>query len=188
MLRHASKVAPQWLIGHWRIKKGGRVDEPLPCVHPCFWRHYGSAPPFTVNAETQGERTTRCVAVLEGPAGWMQQFSSCLRIELVECTSLNKEVTSWKRITVSMVKHHLMIGTWTPPGVIITVAFDDEMLKLELVQKTDIPKDEPISWMAFDVRAHFTKSQQAQQLIMGFAASKEEHIWRIDEEMELSRS
>jgi len=50
-----------------------------------------------------------------------------------------------------MVKHHLMIGTWTPPGVIITVAFDDETLKLELVKKTDIPEDEPISWMAFDV-------------------------------------
>ncbi|KAF2791685.1 carboxy-cis,cis-muconate cyclase-like protein [Melanomma pulvis-pyrius CBS 109.77] len=46
--------------------------------------------------------------------------------------------------------HHLMIGTWTPPGVIVTVAFDDEKLTLELVKKTDIPADEPISWMAFD--------------------------------------
>ena len=44
-----------------------------------------------------------------------------------------------------------MIGTWTPPGVIITVSFDDETLKLELVKKTEIPEDEPISWMAFDV-------------------------------------
>jgi carboxy-cis,cis-muconate cyclase len=52
-----------------------------------------------------------------------------------------------------MVKHHLMIGTWTPPGVIITVAFDDETLELELVKKTEIAEDEPISWMAFDVRA-----------------------------------
>jgi hypothetical protein len=50
-----------------------------------------------------------------------------------------------------MVKHHLMIGTWTPPGVIITVAFDDENLTLELVKKTEIPQDEPISWMALDV-------------------------------------
>ncbi|KAF2251467.1 3-carboxy-cis,cis-mucoante lactonizing enzyme [Trematosphaeria pertusa] len=49
-----------------------------------------------------------------------------------------------------MGKHHLMIGTWTPPGVIITVAFDDEKLTLELVKKTEIPADEPISWMAFD--------------------------------------
>lgn len=48
--------------------------------------------------------------------------------------------------------HHLMIGTWTPPGVIITVAFDDEKLTLQLVKKTEIPEDEPISWMAFDVR------------------------------------
>lgn len=47
-------------------------------------------------------------------------------------------------------KHHLMIGTWTPPGVIITVEFDDEALTLKLVKKTDIPKDEPISWMTFD--------------------------------------
>ncbi|KAK3394908.1 hypothetical protein B0H63DRAFT_62044 [Podospora didyma] len=46
--------------------------------------------------------------------------------------------------------HHLMIGTWTPPGVIYTVQFDDEKLTLELVQKTYIPQDEPISWMTFD--------------------------------------
>lgn len=37
--------------------------------------------------------------------------------------------------------------------MIITVAFDDETLKLELVKKTEIPEDEPISWMAFDVCA-----------------------------------
>ncbi|KAI0871089.1 3-carboxy-cis,cis-mucoante lactonizing enzyme [Hypoxylon argillaceum] len=46
--------------------------------------------------------------------------------------------------------HHLMIGTWTPPGAIFTVAFDDERLTLELVKRTEIPHDEPISWMAFD--------------------------------------
>lgn len=43
-----------------------------------------------------------------------------------------------------------MIGTWVKPGVIVTVAFDDEKLTLELVKKTEIPHDEPISWMAFD--------------------------------------
>lgn len=47
--------------------------------------------------------------------------------------------------------HHLMIGTWTPPGAIFTVAFDDEALTLELVKRTSIPEDEPISWMTFDV-------------------------------------
>ena len=47
--------------------------------------------------------------------------------------------------------HHLMIGTWTPPGAIFTVQFDDENLTLELVKRTAIPHDEPISWMAFDV-------------------------------------
>lgn len=46
-----------------------------------------------------------------------------------------------------------MIGTWLKPGVIVTVAFDDEKLTLELVKKTDIHHDEPISWMAFDVCA-----------------------------------
>lgn len=47
--------------------------------------------------------------------------------------------------------HHLMIGTWTPPGAIFTVQFDDENLTLKLVKRTEIPHDEPISWMAFDV-------------------------------------
>ncbi|CAI4219997.1 unnamed protein product [Parascedosporium putredinis] len=37
-----------------------------------------------------------------------------------------------------------------PPGAIFTVAFDDEALTLTLVQRTEIPEDEPISWMAFD--------------------------------------
>ncbi|QKX57573.1 uncharacterized protein TRUGW13939_04691 [Talaromyces rugulosus] len=46
--------------------------------------------------------------------------------------------------------HHLMIGTWTPPGRIYTVAFDDEALTLTLLKKTEIPEDEPISWMTFD--------------------------------------
>ena len=51
-------------------------------------------------------------------------------------------------------KHHLMVGTWVAPGRIYTVQFDDEALTLELVKKTDIPEDEPISWMAFDVSAN----------------------------------
>jgi len=51
--------------------------------------------------------------------------------------------------------HHLMVGTWTPPGAIFTFAFDDEALTLELVHRTPIPEDEPISWMTFDVRVHY---------------------------------
>ncbi|KAK1991747.1 carboxy-cis,cis-muconate cyclase [Colletotrichum falcatum] len=51
--------------------------------------------------------------------------------------------------TPRMPVHHLMIGTWTPPGAIFTVAFDDEKFTLELVKRTEIPKDEPISWMTF---------------------------------------
>jgi hypothetical protein len=45
-----------------------------------------------------------------------------------------------------------MIGTWTPPGRIYTVVFDDEALTLSLLKRTEIPEDEPISWMTFDVR------------------------------------
>lgn len=48
--------------------------------------------------------------------------------------------------------HHLMVGTWTPPGAIFTFAFDDEALTLKLVKRTEIPQDEPISWMTFNVR------------------------------------
>ncbi|KAI8314006.1 Carboxy-cis,cis-muconate cyclase [Colletotrichum sp. SAR11_59] len=48
-----------------------------------------------------------------------------------------------------MTIHHLMIGTWTPPGAIFTVAFDDEKFTLELVKRTEIPQEQPISWMTF---------------------------------------
>jgi len=48
-------------------------------------------------------------------------------------------------------KHHLMVGTWTPPGAIFTFEFDDESLDLNLVRRTEIPHDEPISWMTFSV-------------------------------------
>ena len=48
--------------------------------------------------------------------------------------------------------HHLMVGTWTPPGAIFTFQFDDEALTLKMIKRTEIPKDEPISWMTFDVR------------------------------------
>jgi carboxy-cis,cis-muconate cyclase len=47
--------------------------------------------------------------------------------------------------------HHLMVGTWTPPGAIFTFEFDDEQLTLNLIKRTPIPENEPISWMTFDV-------------------------------------
>lgn len=47
--------------------------------------------------------------------------------------------------------HHLMVGTWTPPGAIFTFEFDDVALSLRLIKRTPIPEDEPISWMTFDV-------------------------------------
>ena len=51
--------------------------------------------------------------------------------------------------------HHLMVGTWTPPGAIFTIEFDDEALTLKLLKRTPIPEDEPISWMTFDVSLDF---------------------------------
>jgi hypothetical protein len=54
-------------------------------------------------------------------------------------------------LPLSKMKHHLVIGTWTPPGRLYTVAFDDEALSLELVKKTEIPEGEPISWLTISV-------------------------------------
>jgi carboxy-cis,cis-muconate cyclase len=51
-----------------------------------------------------------------------------------------------------MPKHHLAVGTWTPPGAIFTFEFDDESLELKLIKRTEIPHDEPISWITFSVR------------------------------------
>ncbi|TVY23078.1 Carboxy-cis,cis-muconate cyclase [Lachnellula hyalina] len=49
--------------------------------------------------------------------------------------------------------HHLMVGTWTPPGAIFTFQFDDEALTLKMIKRTTIPEDEPISWITFDATA-----------------------------------
>lgn len=62
-------------------------------------------------------------------------------------------------------KHHLMIGTWTPPGAIFTVEFDDEAGTLKLVERTPIPEDEPISWMTFDVSTYQILIQGACQAL-----------------------
>jgi hypothetical protein len=72
-------------------------------------------------------------------------------------SSSNTFLTSARRRVFSTVYnhkmlHHLMVGTWTPPGAIFTFQFDDEALTLEMIKRTEIPKDEPISWMTFDVR------------------------------------
>lgn len=56
--------------------------------------------------------------------------------------------------------HHLMVGTWTPPGAIFTFAFDDEALTLKLVKRTEIAQDEPISWMTFDASSNATTQKE----------------------------
>lgn len=44
-----------------------------------------------------------------------------------------------------------MVGTWTSPGAIFTVAFNDAKLTLDMIKRTAIPENEPISWMTFSV-------------------------------------
>ena len=78
--------------------------------------------------------------------------------------------------------HHLMIGTWTPPGAIFTVQFDDEALTLKLIKRTEIPKDEAISWMAFDVRRWQYWTHEP--LLIPFSACQKEHLRFCHEEVE----
>lgn len=63
--------------------------------------------------------------------------------------SIRAPLRAFSTTSPATMKHHLMVGTWTAPGRIYTVQFDDEALTLELVKKTDIPEAEPISWMTF---------------------------------------
>ena len=63
----------------------------------------------------------------------------------------NKNFRLFQTKRNKMPVHHLMVGTWTPPGAIFTFAFDDEALTLKLVKRTEIPSDEPISWTTFSV-------------------------------------
>jgi carboxy-cis,cis-muconate cyclase len=65
--------------------------------------------------------------------------------------------------------HHLMVGTWTPPGAIFTFEFDDASLTLKLVQKTSINHDEPISWMTFDVSITYGEAHEMSRLNPKFA-------------------
>ena len=74
--------------------------------------------------------------------------------------------------------HHLMVGTWTPPGAIFTFAFDDEALTLKLVHRTAIPEDEPISWMTFDVCP-----TPNSRLPLTITARQEEYLRRCHEKM-----
>ena len=83
-----------------------------------------------------------------------------------------------------MVLHHLMVGTWTPPGAIFTFEFDDEKLTLDLIKRTPIPEDKPISWMTFDVSERAGVSVQPSDLAdTASTACPEEHLRRRHEEM-----
>ncbi|KAF2398098.1 3-carboxy-cis,cis-mucoante lactonizing enzyme [Trichodelitschia bisporula] len=46
--------------------------------------------------------------------------------------------------------HHLVTGSWTPPGALFTLSFDDETHELKLLKRTALPEDEPISWLTKD--------------------------------------
>ena len=83
-----------------------------------------------------------------------------------------------------------MVGTWTPPGAIFTVEFDDETWTLRLVKRTSIPEDEPISWMTFDVSNYVdhvyfgTPTSLRTRVECPFhAAYTDKHLWSFHEEM-----
>lgn len=77
-----------------------------------------------------------------------------------------------------------MVGTWTPPGAIFSFEFDDESLTLKLIHRAEIPKDEPISWMAFNVcpPSPFLGGEGLMELTIG-PAFQENNIWRVYEKM-----
>lgn len=47
--------------------------------------------------------------------------------------------------------HHLIVGTWKKPGLLVTIEFDDTALTLKVLKKTASPADEPSSWITFGV-------------------------------------
>lgn len=92
----------------------------------------------------------------------VESFSHLLMFKSLGSRGLNSISTTGNSISTtrsfttsarSKMLHHLMVGTWTPPGAIFTFQFDDEALTLKMIKRTEIPKDEPISWMTFDVRS-----------------------------------
>lgn len=110
----------------------------------------------------------RLFMISEGTAGWWDIYALRQR--------------SGPNPTLPML-HHLMVGTWTPPGAIFTFEFDDESLSLKLIKKTAIPEDEPISWMTFDVSFSSPAPSGWPVTDSLFQACKEEYIWCFYEEM-----
>lgn len=90
------------------------------------------------------DRTCACISLTPYSTSYMIRSAITARASV----SFNPSRPFSYTATAAM-KHHLMIGTWTAPGRIYTVQFDDEALTLELLKKTDIPEAEPISWMTF---------------------------------------
>ena len=95
-------------------------------------------------------------------SGLCSDYVKLLRIEYVSQTlylydfSCTRTFVLIARLILCVnMLHRLMVGTWTQPGNIYTIEFDDEALTLKLLKKTSIPLDEPISWMTFDVSVYF---------------------------------
>lgn len=87
-------------------------------------------------------------------------MNTCFR----RLSTLNSSALRYCSVRYLTMRHHLMVGTWTPPGAIYTIEFDDEALTLKLLKKTEIAHDEPISWMTFDVSRQFFVSFQVADL------------------------
>jgi hypothetical protein len=74
-----------------------------------------------------------------------------------------------------MIKHHLMVGTWLKPGAIFSFEFDEETLELNMIKRTEIPKDEPISWMALSVGIIASLEEQLLKLI-GSSTTRKQYM------------
>ena len=98
-------------------------------------------------------------------------------------TTACSKVAECQSSSICKMLHHLMIGTWTAPGAIFTVQFDDEARTLKLVKRTKIPHDQPISWMTFDVSVlQIQDSKRVEPKAMRTACEKE-HLRSFSEDI-----
>ena len=122
-------------------------------------------------------------------SGLCSDYVKLLRIEYVSQTlhlhdfSCTRTFVLIARLILSVnMLHRLMVGTWTQPGNIYTIEFDDEALTLKLLKKTSIPHDEPISWMTFDVSVYFFHLSSSTGLNR-CAAREKKYLWSFDEKV-----
>lgn len=127
-----------------------RMQPALPLQLPIS----AAAPPHVdrLFSRASSNRRNALSKPLMSPVCWIQTASSSWRRLIRPASVARTSLRPLSSSSSAAMLHHLMVGTWTPPGAIFTLQFDDEALTLKLIKKTEIPNDEPISWITFDVR------------------------------------